>query len=149
MTELEHKRKLRRKTTAEEFTCPELVSEMLDKLPFEVFTDSSKTFIDNSAGNGNFLVEILRRKLALKHPPLQALSTIYAIELMPDNVEEMKSRLLQLLPELSEADLAEANRIINHNIVCADALKFDYENWCKPTEYKAKALLPKEFEKHV
>ena len=101
MTELEKKRKERRKKTAEDFTPDPLVQEMLDKLPQEVWTDPSKTFLDNSAGNGNFLVAILRRKLAAGHPPLQALSTIYGVELMPDNVEEMKDRLLVELPTLT------------------------------------------------
>lgn len=51
---IEHKRKARRKQTAEEFTPLSLVNEMLDKLPPEVFQDPSKTFCDNSAGQ-NFL----------------------------------------------------------------------------------------------
>jgi hypothetical protein len=138
MTELELKRKERRKQTAEDFTCPELVSEMLDKLPSSCFSDPSKTFIDPAAGNGNFLVEVLRRKLAFNHPPLQALSTIFAVELMPDNVEEMKQRLLDLLPLLSDSDLSIAKGILNHNIVCADSLTFDFKNWKKPD--KAKSL---------
>jgi len=136
MTSLEHKRKVRRKQTAEDFTSPELVNEMLDKLPVEVFSDPTKTFLDNSAGNGNFLVEVLRRKLSHNHPPLQAISTIYAVELMPDNVEEMKERLLELLLPLSDEDLKKAKKIINHNIVCANALTFDFENWKKPMKSK-------------
>lgn len=137
MTESEHKRKLRRKQTAEDFTPIPLVNEMLDKLPVEVFSDPTKTFLDNSAGNGNFLVEVLRRKIfSFGHPPLQAISTIYAVELMPDNVEEMKERLLELLLPLSDEDLKKAKKIINHNIVCANALTFDFENWKKPMKSK-------------
>jgi hypothetical protein len=138
MTELEHKRHQRKKHTAEEFTPLILVSEMLDKLPFEVWVPT-KTFIDNSAGNGNFLIEILRRKLAHNHPPLQALSTIYGVELMPDNVEEMKQRLLDALPELDDTQKQQAIDIINHNIVCHDALTWDYDNW-RPKNHKAKPL---------
>lgn len=140
MTELEHKRKARRKITAEDFTPPALVSEMLDKLPPEVWSDSTKTFLDNSAGNGNFLIEVLRRKLALNHPPLQALSTIYGVELMADNVEEMKQRLLDALPDLDDTQKAQAIEIINHNIVCHDALTWDYDNWKAPANPKAKSL---------
>lgn len=140
MTELEHKRKSRRKVTAEDFTPPALVSEMLDKLPPEVWSDSTKTFLDNSAGNGNFLIEVLRRKLALNHPPLQALSTIYGVELMADNVEEMKQRLLDALPDLDDTQKQQAIEIINYNIVCHDALTWDYENWRKPKRSKAKPL---------
>lgn len=129
MTELEHNRKLRKKQTAEDFTPRPLIDEMLNKLPPEVWSDPSKTFLDNSAGNGNFLVAILQRKLSLGHPPLQALSTIYGVELMEDNVEEMKDRLLIELPSLTPEEAKKARKIINHNIVCCDALKFDYDKW--------------------
>jgi len=124
MTELENKRQQRKKNTAECFTPPKLVSEMLDKLPFEVFIDPTKTFCDPAAGNGNFLVEILHRKILQGHGDLQSLSTIYGVELMADNVKEMKKRLLYTL--LSPTP--EAYIIMNHNIVCADALKFDFES---------------------
>ncbi len=139
MTEIEHKRKSRRKITAEDFTPLLLVDEMLDKLPPEVWA-LEKTFIDNSAGNGNFLVCVLARKLSYNHPPIQALSTIYGVELMADNVEEMKQRLLDALPELDDTQKQQAIDIINHNIVCHDALTWDYENWRKPKRSKAKPL---------
>lgn len=141
MTELEKKRKARRKKTAEDFTNPILVSEMLDKLPPEVWSDPSKSFLDNSAGNGNFLVAILQRKLAAGHPPLQAISTIFGTELMADNVEEMRDRLLIELPSLSPEEAKKARKIINHNIVCTDAFKWDYENWKSlQTDIAAKPL---------
>jgi LPS sulfotransferase NodH len=127
MIELQHKRKQRRKETAEDFTPESLVNEMFDKLPQEVWIDPSKTFLDNSAGNGNFLVAILKRKLSLNHDPLIALSTIFGVELMSDNVDEMKERLLNELP--SNTDFKKAKQIIDHNIVCCDALKFDYDKW--------------------
>jgi hypothetical protein len=136
MTELHHKRKARRKQTAEDFTPQPLVIEMLDKLPPEVFTDPSKLFCDPAAGNGNFLIEVLRRKLSNNHPPLQALSTIFSVELMADNVEECKQRLLELIdPSLH----TEAKQILDHNIVCHDTLTWDFENW-KSTIKKAKTL---------
>jgi type I restriction-modification system DNA methylase subunit len=121
---LEYQRKLRRKTTSEDFTPPELVLEMLDKLPTECFTEN-KTFCDPAAGNGNFLIEVLKKKLH-HFDPLKALSSIYGIELMPDNVEEMKLRLLELIPRTSQH---EAKKILEHNIVCHDALTWDFENW--------------------
>ena len=144
MTSLEHKRKARRKQTAEDFTPLALVDEMLDKLPSEVFSDPSKTFLDNSAGNGNFLVRVLARKLEAGHPPIQALSTVYGVELMADNVEEMRDRMLQVLlehhPDLDDTQKAEAIGILNYNIVCHDALTWDYENWKAPANPKAKSL---------
>jgi len=140
MTELENKRAKRRKETAEDFTPLELVNEMLDKLPDEVWADPNKTFLDNSGGNGNFVVEVLRRKLERGHDPLLALSTVYSVELMPDNVEEMKDRLLVELPTLTPQEVKKARKIIDHNIVCHDALTWDYENWKSSNPPKAKPL---------
>jgi len=136
MTSLEQKRKERRKETAEDFTPLELVDEMLDKLPLEVFIDPDKTFCDPAAGDGNFLIQVLQRKLDQGHDPLQALSTIYGVELMPDNTLEMKERLLSLIP----AKLyKKAEEIVNINIVCHNSLTWDFENW-KTTEHKSKVL---------
>ena len=39
----------------------ELVNEMLDKLPIEVFKSNSTTFLDPAFGNGTFLIEIVKR----------------------------------------------------------------------------------------
>jgi hypothetical protein len=142
MTELENKRKQRRKDTAEDFTPELLVNEMLDKLPREVWNDPNKTFLDNSAGNGNFLVAILQRKLDHGHDPLQALSTIYGIELMYDNVEEMHHRMYSIVKDFlhTQEDKDKAFKIIKENLVCHDALTWDYENWCSPKKDRAVPL---------
>jgi type I restriction-modification system DNA methylase subunit len=125
MTKQEEIREGRRKKTAEIFTPPELVNEMLDKLPNDIWQEN-KTFCDPATGNGNILLEILRRKLKLGHDPIQALRSIWGVELMPDNVKECKERLLDLIP----ADLhKEAKTILNHNIKCHDALTWDFEEW--------------------
>ena len=137
---IEEIRKNRKKHTAEEFTPPDLVSEMLDKLPQEVWDDPTKTFIDPAGGNGNFVVEVLKRKLQKGHDTMQALSTVFSVELMGDNVEEMRQRLLDALPELDEPSKQRAKEIINHNIVCADALTFNYDKWEKPKRIKSKSL---------
>jgi len=129
----------RRKKTSEDFTPDPLVNEMLDKLPSDIWTDPSKTFVEPAAGNGNFVIAILRRKLDAGHPPLEAISTIYGVELMPDNVEEMKDRLLIELPSLTSKEEKIAKRIINHNIVCHNSLTWDFENW-ESNDVKAKPL---------
>ena len=142
MTELQKKRQERKKQTAEDFTPDFLVQEMLDKLPPESWSDVSKTFLDNSAGNGNFLVAVLQRKLDHGHDPLQALSTIYGVELMYDNVEEMHHRMYSIVKDLlhTQEDKDKAFKIIKENLVCHDALTWDYENWKSTTPAKAKPL---------
>ena len=49
------------KETQEVFTPMELVEQMIDEIPEELLKDPSSTFIDNSAGCGNFLVGLKNR----------------------------------------------------------------------------------------
>ena len=117
--------KLRIKQTAEVFTPTPLVQEMLDKLEEQdptLFSDPNKTFLDNSCGDGQFLSEVVIRKMERSGCNLiQALKTTYGVELMEDNVIECKKRLTgpNPTPEILE--------IVNKNIVCHDALTYDYK----------------------
>jgi len=90
---MSHRSKERIKRTAEVFTPPELVEEILNKLPSKVWR-KGKTFIDPACGNGNFLVAVLTRKLKRGHPPLEALQSIYGTDIMLDNIQECRMRLL-------------------------------------------------------
>jgi type I restriction-modification system DNA methylase subunit len=118
-------RKARRKKTAEVFTPKELVQEILDKLPEDSW-EEDKTFCDPAAGNGNFLVEAYAYKVEkYNHDPIKALSTIYGVELMPDNTVEMKMRLYRMAKDYG-VDSDKAKEIINKNIVCHDALTYDW-----------------------
>ena len=96
MTEIEHKRKKRQKQTAEVFTPNSLVNDMLNKLPEEVWEDN-KTFCDPAVGNGQFLIWILLRKIAKGHKPLEALKTVYGADIMRDNIQECRLRLLKVI----------------------------------------------------
>jgi hypothetical protein len=110
--------KLRVKSTGEVFTPTPLVQEILDQMPQELFKDPTKTFLDNSCGDGQFLSEVLIRKLENGIPFEQALATIYGVDLMPDNVDLCKERLL-----CGRTDL---KHIVDQNIVCADGLRYHY-----------------------
>lgn len=109
---------VRVKATGEVFTPTPLVQEMLDKLPLEQFTDTNKTFLDPSCGDGQFLGEVLIRKIENGSTFEQALSTIYGVDLMQDNVELCRERLL-----CGRNDL---RYIVEKNIVCADGLEYNY-----------------------
>lgn len=90
------KTKQRKNELGEVFTPLPLVNEILDKLSSfsdEAFTKPNKTFLDPSCGNGNFLIEVLKRKLQTKHSPKKALSTIYGVDIMVDNVCDTIVRL--------------------------------------------------------
>ena len=117
--------KLRIKQTAEVFTPTPLVQEMLDKLEEQdptLFSDSTKTFLDNSCGDCQFLSEVVIRKMEKSGCSLEeALSTTYGVEFMEDNVNECKKRLAG--PEPTD----EIWEILNKNIVHHDALTYDYK----------------------
>jgi hypothetical protein len=117
--------KHRVRMTAEVFTKTELVIEILDKIEItqpNIFIDDDKTFLDNCCGDGQFLSEVVIRKMERSNCNLiQALSTTYGVDLMEDNVNECRLRLAgpNPTPEILE--------IVNKNIVCHDALTYDYK----------------------
>jgi len=117
--------KHRVKQTAEVFTPTPLVQEMLDKLEEQdptLFSDSTKTFLDNSCGDCQFLSEVVIKKMEKSGCSLkEALSTTYGVEFMEDNVIECKKRLAG--PEPTD----EIWEILNKNIVHHDALTYDYK----------------------
>ena len=106
------------KATGEVFTPTELVREMLEQIPIDQWQDPTKTFLDNSCGDGQFLGEVVIRKMEHGSTFEQALSTVYGVDLMQDNVDLCRERLL-----CGRTDLAH---IVNRNIVCHDALTYDY-----------------------
>ena len=110
--------KTRVKATGEVFTPTERVEKELDKLDQNQFVNSNKTFLDPSCGDGQFLASVLYRKLENGIDFETALSTVYGVDLMEDNVELCRERLL-----CGREDL---RHIVEKNIVCHDALTYDY-----------------------
>ena len=107
------------KSTGEVFTPTPTVQRILSTIPVEQFQDPTKTFLDNSCGDGQFLGEVLIRKMENGSTFEQALSTTYGVDLMIDNVDLCRERLL-----CGREDL---RHIVEQNIYQADALKFSYE----------------------
>ena len=110
--------KLRVKSTGEVFTPTEIVREMLEQIPSNQFQEPSKTFLDNSCGDGQFLGEVLIRKMENGSSFKEALSTIYGTDLMIDNVDLCRERLL--------CGQEHLRHIVEKNIQCRDGLKFGY-----------------------
>ena len=125
---IEDIRKNRRKQTQEFFTPQSIVDRMCDKISEDDWKDPNKNFLEPSFGNGNFVIEILKRKLSYNPDWRVALEHIYGVELMEDNVEECKQRILDFL-NLNEEESKEASQIMNNNLVCSDFFKWDFENW--------------------
>ena len=98
------KSKQRVQKHGEVFTPSWMAQKMLDTPGIKEATeDIYKTFLEPSAGDGNFLEAILERKLSAvtknydkrnwKTKSLFALSSIYGIEFLEDNLEVARSRM--------------------------------------------------------
>ena len=124
--------RLRQKETAEVFTPTEYVQQILDEEEQNspnMFKDWSNTYMDNSCGDGQFLSEVVIRKMERSGCTLeQALSTTYGVELMEDNIKLCKERLAGPNPTQEILD------ILDKNIVCADALTYHYRFDGTPSE---------------
>ncbi|MBO4557386.1 MAG: hypothetical protein J5693_02110 [Bacteroidales bacterium] len=131
----------------EVFTNPREVNAMLDLVKAETERLDSR-FLEPACGDGNFLIEILRRKLAVcearvkakQYTQLQyeenavlAFSSIYGIEILQDNAEACRQRLLSYFTEqyrsLFKAKCKEActeavHYILSKNIILGDALTY-------------------------
>src|SRR2546423_11155090 len=94
----------------EVFTPAWVVEAMLDLVKGESERIDSR-FLEPACGSGNFLVQILRRKLAAvelkygksdferRHYALLALMCLYGIELLPDNIAECRANLLEIFAD--------------------------------------------------
>jgi hypothetical protein len=97
---------------------------MCECIPCEIWESIDKTFLEPSCGNGNFLVEILRRKLKLCTTATdvsRAYASIYGIDLLADNVQESKDRMLTMCP--GYANIEDIKNILDRNIICGDSLE--------------------------
>lgn len=126
----------------EVFTAEREVNAMLDLVKQETERIDSR-FLEPACGDGNFLAEILRRKLAVvksrygKHAAdyeryaVIAVTSIYGVELLPDNTNECRKRLFEIFDkeytatckkEANEDTRQAVRHILRHNILCGDAL---------------------------
>ena len=122
----------------EVFTPAWMVEAMLDQVKGETEQIDAR-FLEPACGDGNFLVQILRRKLAaveLKYGKsdferrqyaLLGLMCLYGIELLPDNIAECRANLLEIFSEflhLNDSDdlYRAAFYVLSQNLVHGDAL---------------------------
>jgi hypothetical protein len=115
-----------------------MVEAMLDLVKAETERIDSRV-LEPACGSGNFLVPVLRRKLAAvelkfgrsdferRHYALFGLMCVYGIELLEDNIAECHQNMLEILVEylrLDEADdlYGAAAYVLSQNIVYGDAL---------------------------
>lgn len=123
----------------EVFTPSWMVEAMLDLVNGETERIDSR-FLEPACGTGNFLIQILQRKLTAvelkfgksdfekRHYALFSLMCIYGIELLADNIAECRANMLKLFASclmLKESDdlYRAASYVLSQNLVHGDALK--------------------------
>jgi hypothetical protein len=123
----------------EVFTPAWMVEAMLDLVKGETERIDAR-FLEPACGDGNFLVQVLRRKLAAvelkygksdferRHYALLGIMCIYGIELLPDNIADCRANLLAILTEYLNLDESDdlyraAFYVLSQNLVHGDALK--------------------------
>jgi hypothetical protein len=128
----------------EVFTPAWMVESMLDLVKDETERIDAR-FLEPACGSGNFLVPILRRKLAIveckygksdferQHYALLGLMCIYGIELLADNIAECRANVLEAFAEHLKLDGADdlyraATHVLSHNLVHGDALTMCFQD---------------------
>lgn len=117
--------------TGEVFTQPREVKAMCD-LCEPTISEIDKKVLEPTCGTGNFLVEILERKLAKagksRYKALIALSNIYGIDIARDNLEEARVRMKRIILDHFEGEetpapfLMAVDAILKANICYGDML---------------------------
>ena len=113
----------------EVFTPRSLVEKMMNKIPEEKWKDPNSVWLEPTFGSGNMLICMLERRIASGVEPVQAVKTLYGVELMQDNVDLCKDRIREVLRANKVKIDKKVNDIIDHNFVCSDFFKWDFENW--------------------
>jgi len=129
----------------EVFTSEREVNAMLDLVKQETDRIESK-FLEPACGTGNFLAEILKRKLfvvEMRYKKSQldfernaviAISSIYGVDLLQDNAIECRERLINIFTEIYTKCFKKKTRdkvidsvrfILEKNIVLGDALSLE------------------------
>jgi len=122
----------------EVFTPAWMVEAMLDLVKPETERIDSR-FLEPACGSGNFIVQILKRKLAAvelkfgksdferQHYALLGLMCIYGIELLADNISECRANVLEVFADYLKLDESDdlyraATHVLSTNLVHGDAL---------------------------
>jgi len=128
----------------EVFTNDREVNAMLDLVKHETERIDSR-FLEPACGNGNFLAEVLRRKLKVvdqryannqmdwERYAVIAVSSIYGVDILEDNAQECRVRLYQIFDDLYTSHFKDKCKedcrrsirfLFDRNILWGDALDF-------------------------
>jgi len=132
------------RTFGEVFTPLRFVKQMCDMLDADTWSNPTTVLIEPTAGDGVFVVEMLRRRFAglgkgrsKRTAAALAITSMWAVDIQADNADECRANVLRavlnhLYPTELTADIVRADIVylaaiiaaIEHHIVVDDGLKF-------------------------
>lgn len=112
------KSKERVSENGEVFTPEHIVSEMISLIDDVIWADKEYICLEPTCGNGNFVVQIVKKKLSCGLSIFQAINTTFGMDIMEDNIFECRERLLRICleQELDSSKLFRLSCIIVNNI---------------------------------
>lgn len=109
---IHEKSKERVKQLGEIYTPPEVANKMLDMLNQDEFGDELVVYFEPSCGNGNIVIEILKRRLeaySKKYSRSQsvalAINNLWAIDIDEENIIETRHRVFELFEEFCKDEV--------------------------------------------
>ena len=131
MADSQIKSRKRVRDYGEVFTRPDTVKDMVDMVDraepeADAYRILTRTWLEPACGTGNFLVEILARKLAICETPLDAciaVSTLYGVDIQEDNVMETRAKLATMVSDKFGAEpMMVVYYFLTRNIVAGNSL---------------------------
>lgn len=126
----------------EVYTPQDIVCKMSDMVGESLYR-MDKTVLEPSCGNGNFMVELIKRKMegAIKEVKekggnfdlmtLKAVSLVYGVDIIVDNIEESKNRMMDVIQtmytehtgnEITEELKKSVKFILDRNVILGNTL---------------------------
>ena len=102
----------------EVFTPDAIVLEMLNNVDVNLINDPTCLFFEPTCGNGQFLIHIYKLRVSAGIDPITALSMLVGYDISTENINDAKTRLIELCK--NDIELNILNSIIDDNIRVVD-----------------------------
>lgn len=112
----------------EVFTPKNIVCDMIALIPDTTWSDIRSITLEPTCGNGNFIVEIVKKKIECGMSIYDSLNTTFGMDIMKDNIEECRLRLVEVVERYYKREEDKFFKcvcvIVNNIFVVKDSLEY-------------------------
>ena len=129
----------------EVFTPNHIVKDMHNLFSAETWADTTFGYLEPTCGNGNFIVEAIKMKLAHGLTIEQAVNTTWGMDVMKDNIDDCHNRIFQIIaeeykyigeyPDVWLTNVARAIAIVRNNIFAVNLETGGSLTWLESGEF--------------